>query len=344
MGVSSRRREKAIEGIRALLERAGFYVSDAHGIRPTSFDLLARRDSLLLIVKVLKNIDALDPEEARRLQELGHLFPAAPVVVGETSGGASLEAGVVYNRYGVAVVTEETLGDLLLEGVPPFLFSSPGGIFARVDGPRLRGAREARSLSLGALASVAGVSRRTIQLYEEGAGAEVDVIERLERYLGEAIAVPITLWNRPSPPTRVDAGRRAPDVDDAAVPEVDGTVDRPPVSTGNALRDVVLRQLGGMGWEVVVTLRCPFDAFTHAAARGEKEILLTSVGNWRTALNRAELLQELARVAEGHALFVVREAPDRAARERLPVLTITEFRRQRDRDDLLETIGEREGT
>jgi putative transcriptional regulator len=344
MGVSTRRREKAIEGIRELLERSGFYVSDAHGIRPTSFDLLARRDSLLLILKVLKNVDALDPEEARRLKELGQLFPASPVVVGETSGGAGLESGVVYNRYDVPVVTLETLGDLLLEGVPPFLFSSPGGIFARVDGPRLRTAREARSLSLGALASVAGVSRRTIQLYEEGAGAEVDVIERLERYLGEPIAVPLRLWAAPTPPAREGGSRPARDgtAEEAAEPEHPS--DRPPVSTGNALRDVVLRQLGGMGWEVVVTVRCPFDAFTHAAARGEKEILLASVGNWRTALNRAELLKELASVAEGHALFVVREAPDRAARERLPVLTITEFRRQRDRDDLLETIGEREGT
>ncbi|MCI4350116.1 MAG: helix-turn-helix domain-containing protein [Thermoplasmata archaeon] len=344
MGVSTRRREKAIEGIRDLLERSGFYVSDAHGIRPTSFDLLARRDSLLLILKVLKNIDAFDPAEARRLRERGQLFPAAPIVVGETSGGTALEAGVVYNRYDVAVVTLETLGDLLLEGVPPFLFSSPGGIFARVDGPRLRTAREARALSLGALASVAGVSRRTIQLYEEGAGAEVDVVERLERYLGEPIAVPLELW-RTTEVRGKDGARRPPsDAVSDGTKEAEPAGDRAPVTTGNALRDVVLRQLGGMGWEVVVTLRCPFDAFTHAAARGEKEILLTSVGNWRTALNRAELLKELASVAEGHALFVVREAPDRAARERLPVLTITEFRRQRDRDDLLETIGEREGT
>ncbi|HUJ78580.1 MAG TPA: hypothetical protein VLX64_06195, partial [Thermoplasmata archaeon] len=85
-GTMEGERDRAIERIRALLESAGFYVTDAHHVRPTSFDLLARRDSLLLIVKVLKNIDALDPEEAGRLRALAALFPAAPLVVGQTSG------------------------------------------------------------------------------------------------------------------------------------------------------------------------------------------------------------------------------------------------------------------
>src|SRR5690242_16840183 len=116
-------REKAIERIRGLLESSGFYVSDAHSVRPSSFDLIARRDSLLLLVKVLKNIDALDSAEAIRLRELANLFPASPLVVGATSGGSELEVGVVYNRYGISIVTEETLQDLLHEGLPPFLFS-----------------------------------------------------------------------------------------------------------------------------------------------------------------------------------------------------------------------------
>ncbi|HZY70302.1 MAG TPA: helix-turn-helix domain-containing protein [Thermoplasmata archaeon] len=338
MSNPTRRRDRSIERVGEILQRAGFFVSDAHAIRPTSFDLLARRDSLLLIVKILKNIDALDAAEAARLRELGELFPASAVVVGETSGGAPLEGGVVYGRYGVSVVTEETFSDLLLEGVPPFLFSSPGGIFGRLDGVRLRGLREARALSLGALASVAGVSRRTIQLYEEGGGAEVDVIERLERYLGEAIALPITLWTG----ERAGRPRLLSDLDAEAAEETTpaprAATDGPPGPTGDRLRDFVFRQLDATGWEVVVTLRCPFDAFTHADARGEKEILLTSVGSWKTALHRAELLSQLARVAEGHALYVVRDAPERSVRERLPVLTMRELRRQRDPDDLLETI------
>ncbi len=350
-----RTRERSIERVGEILTTAGFFVSDAHSIRPTSFDLVARRDSLLLILKVLKNIDALDPDEARRLRELGELFPAVPLVIGRTSGATPLEPGVVYNRYGVSILVEESLEDYVHKGLPPFLFSSPGGVFARIDGPRLRAIREARNLSLGALASIAGVSRRTIQLYEDGAGAEVDVVERLEAFTGEPIALAIDLL-RP----RVDPRARrevAPDGRDAPDPTTSGSKDgrSPPkrgssgartheiASTGDPVRDGVFRQLDGMGWEVVVTLRCPFDAFTTGATRTEEEILLTSVGSLRSAHHRSEVLQELARVIEAHALFVVRDAPSRYSVDGLPIVTVRELSRHRDRDELVDLLNEREG-
>lgn len=342
-------RERAIDRIQELLRSAGFFVSDTHSVRPTSFDLVARRDSTLLVLKVLKNIDALDPEEARRLRELGELFPAVALVIGQTSGATALEAGVVYNRYGVPIIAEESLADYVQKGVPPFLFSSPGGVFARIDGERLRQVREARSLSLGALASIAGVSRRTIQLYEEGAGAEVHVIERLEEYIGEPIALPIDLL-RASPVGRRARGESEEEESEPAAgrrgrfaEEERATRARGPPTTGDAMRDDVFRQLDGMGWEVVVTVRCPFDAFTHGETRSAQEVLLTSVGNLRTAQHRAEVLQELARVLEAHALFVVREPPARRSVDGLALVTVRELQRHRDRDELVELLTEREG-
>lgn len=325
-------RDQSIDRVRHLLESAGFFVSDAHHIRPTTFDLMARRDSDLLIVKILKNIDALDPEEARRIAELGRLFPARVLVIGQTSGANDLETGVVYSRYGIPIVVEESLREYLQKGIPPFLFSGPGGIFARVDGVRLRELREERRISLGALASVAGVSRRTIQLYEDGAGAEVEIIERLERYLAEPIARPLDLFadDRPANPPPP-----SPDSPDApAAP-------RRRKTTGDPLRDGVLRQLDGMGWEVTVTIRCPFDSLSHGDTRGEDRTLLTSVGTLRTAHNRADLLLQLARVAEGHAMFIVREATGRRDVEGLPILSVRELQRHRDRDELLDAIEER---
>lgn len=329
-----RPRERAIGRVRSLLQSAGFYLSDAHTIRPSSFDLLARRDSLLLIVKVLKNIDALDPAEARRLQELAHLFPATPLVVGQTSGGSELEVGVVYSRYGLAILSEATLQEYLQKGVPPFLLSSPGGIFAQIDGDRLRALRELHRLSLGALAGVAGVSRRTIQLYEEGGGAEVAIVERIESFLGEPIVRPLLLLEGAPAPGLSGRGR-----DETRPP---GRA-RPP-STGDPVRDGVFRQLGGLGWQVTVTLRCPFDAFTQGERRGEEEILLTSVGSYRTALHRAEVLQQLARVAEGHALFVVEEAGAAKPLDGIAVLTVRQLKQHRDADELFDTIREQEAS
>lgn len=324
-------RERSIERIRGLLERAGFYVADTHSIRPTSFDLAARRDATLLLVKVLKNIDALDSEEATRLRELGHLFPAITLVIGQTSGASDLDAGVVYTRYGVPIINEETLQEFLEKALPPFLYASPGGTFAQVDGPRLRELRSERGLSLGTLASIAGVSRRAIQLYEEGAGAEALVIERIETFLGQPIVRPIDLFEWPR--------RLASDEEEAEAEEdEEEPEERPLPRTGDALRDGVLRQLDGMGLEVTVTVRAPFDALARTP-----DVLLAAAGSLRTALHRAEVLHGLARVAEGHALFVVRDPVPRPSIAGLPILTITELRRHRDPDELIEEITEREG-
>jgi putative transcriptional regulator len=324
-----RSRQRWIEQVKGMLERAGFYVADTQGVRPSSFDLAARRDSTLLLLKVLKNIDALDDEEATRLLELGRLFPALALVIGQSSGASPLDPGVVYTRYGVPIISEETLQEYLDKALPPFLYASPGGTFARVDGRRLRVLRQTRGLSLGTLAGIAGVSRRAIQLYEEGAGAELGVIERIETFLGEPIVRPIDLFTPPRRGSRPEEGT-------ASAERADEHPVRP--RTGDALRDGVIDQLDGMGLEVTVTVRAPFDAFTRTP-----EILLASVGSLRAALHRAEILHGIARVSEGHAMFVVREKIHRTSIAGLPILTVNELKRHRDGDDLLEEISEREG-
>jgi putative transcriptional regulator len=316
-------RERWIERIRDLLERAGFYVANTHGVRPSSFDLAARRDA--------KNIDALDSEEALRLRELGRLFPATVLVVGQTSGASELDDGVVYTRYEVPIVTEPTLREYLEKALPPFLYASPGGAFARVDGERLRFLRQTRGLSLGTLASVAGVSRRAIQLYEEGQGAEASVVERIEAFLDAPIVLPVELFGSASRSPALRAkGKTGEGVRSADAPA-------PPARTGDALRDGVLAQLGGMGLEVTITVRAPFDALARTP-----EVLLAGVGSLRTALHRAEVLHGIARVAEGHAMFVVRESVHRPSIAGLAILNVNELKRHRDPEDLLEDISERE--
>ena len=333
-----RARERSIQLVRELLQRAGFFVSDAHGVRPSSFDLAARRDSLLLLVKVLKNIDTLSREESSRLFELGQLFPAAVLVVGQSSGSSELEPGVVYTRYDVPIVRIETLQELVEKGVPPFLTSAPGGIFVRIDGARLRALREERGLSLGAMANIAGVSRHSIQLSEDGAGAEVVVVQRVERFLGEPIALPVDVLR-----VRVRAGEGAGRCAEPREGEPAPHGESPAPRSGDPLRDDVFACLYGMGWEVVPTVRAPFDAFTRTPEEElKREILLTAIGSLRMAQHRAELLHELARVTEQHAVFVVPEPFARPSIDGLPVLSVRELGRHRDRDELLDAIEERE--
>ncbi len=88
-------------------------------------------------------------------------------------------------------MSAQTLAEHLLEEIPPYIFAAPGGLYVKLDGDRLGDIRAERGLSLGTLADVAGVSRRTIQLYETGMGAMIDAALRLEEFLDTQIVEPI---------------------------------------------------------------------------------------------------------------------------------------------------------
>ena len=76
-------KELLINRVIAILTRAGFIISDRCDIRPRSFDLAARRDNLLLLIKVLYNIDGLNEETAKEIQFLSKHLQGNPVIIGE---------------------------------------------------------------------------------------------------------------------------------------------------------------------------------------------------------------------------------------------------------------------
>ena len=185
------KRDRVLEETRRGLAKTGFFLSRPHGERGLCFDLVARRDDTLLIVKVLQNVDALNKETARELKVIARTLEGSPLIVGERSSTASLEDGVIYSRFGVPILSRRTLVDFLEEGVPPFLYSAPGGLYVRLDTDALRRHREEGQLSLGTLADVAGVSRRTIQMYLEGMSATMEVAMRLEEFMSDSLVLPV---------------------------------------------------------------------------------------------------------------------------------------------------------
>ncbi len=64
-------RSALVGNITAMLEDAGFVVSDRCAIRPKSFDLAARRGEDLTLLKVLGNIDAFDAQTGGEMRRLG---------------------------------------------------------------------------------------------------------------------------------------------------------------------------------------------------------------------------------------------------------------------------------
>src|SRR3989304_9868201 len=112
-------KELLISRVISILGKAGFIISDRCDIRPRSFDIAARRDDLLLIIKIISNIDGLNEETTREIQFLSNHLNGYPIIIGEKTRDHSLETGVVYFRYGVTSINIDTLQDYFNEDIPP---------------------------------------------------------------------------------------------------------------------------------------------------------------------------------------------------------------------------------
>jgi putative transcriptional regulator len=312
------RREELVQELRQVLARTGFFMTEAKLVANQVFDLVARRDATLIVAKGLVNGYSLGRETADQLLQVAQLLRASPLVVALHSTRGTLEPGVIYLRYNVPLVSLETLKDYLVEGVPPVAFAGPGGYFVSVDSYALRRARKQRQLSLDALAREVGLSRRAIQLYEEGMSAAVDAAERLERFFGESITVPIDPFTyRMEPAGGVGA---------------EGDV--------NAFEAYVFRTLEGMGWRVTQAVRCPFDALAEAPAAR----LLSAIEPQKArAAARGRSLAGIARVAETESVVFVGQDVGLESIDGTPVVTRRELERGGGSDEIWDLIRRRKG-
>lgn len=315
-------RSELIEAVQAMLARSGFDVSDRCDLRPVSFDLVARRGRELVMVKTLGNVDALTEPIADEVKMLCRFLHARPIVVGLRAGAGPLEPGVVYSRHDIPILRPETLESYVAEGQAPMVFAAPGGFYVHLDAHALRRAREAARVSLGAMAQVAGVSRRAIQMYEEGMSATIDAAVRLEEFLQSDLIRPLDPFGDAAP---------APAAQEAA-PEAGPT---------DPMEALVLRVLQGMGYEVHSTRRSPFNAVSRP--EGKDEALLTGIGADSPQLRRrARIVSSVSRVTQHPGFFVV-ERTTRTSIEGMPVVSRTELKRLDDPAAILELILDRQG-
>jgi putative transcriptional regulator len=267
-------KELLAEQVEEVLRQAGFTTSDRCYLRPRSFDLAARKGDLFLLLKVLTNIDGLNEQTATEVRRLAMHLLASPILVGEKSRDQYLERGAVYFRYGIPTLSLNTLADCLLDDALPLVYAAHGGLYVRINGARMREMRLERGISLGALASELGVSRRTISKYEvEDMDTSVDVALKLEEIFRAELIQPVDPFH---------AG--------------------PPVEDKGLVTDDILRLLLDIGFEVVPTAQAPFNAIT----RNRDLVVLTGVSKFSSSmLKKARLMSSLSAVARAKSVVIV---------------------------------------
>ncbi len=305
--------DRQLQLVTSVMITAGFDVSERFSIRPRSFDLIARNDGTLLVVKVVSHIDSVSEEVASDIAIIARLLGGVPLIVGERAREAELERGAVYIRYGIYAISPSTLYDYFVEKVPPLVYASPGGLYVNINGETLRDLREKRNMSLGDLGQVLGVSRRTISKYEGGMGTTLDVAIRIEEFFNTGVveSIDLMLHEKAKTLTRehVEA-RKEPDV---------------PIE--------FLEQLGMH----LHTLRgAPFQALLTF----ERHTILTGYGPAEKVVKRAALIGNLSQIAKKHAMCVITGYHKQKKIGKTLLIGEDRLHRIADGFELLDLIGE----
>jgi putative transcriptional regulator len=148
-------------------------------------------------VKVNSDVDTFSPHSARELKVIAGRVSAASLLISQQTHGKPLEDDTVYSRNGIFVVTEKTIRNIALRTANPLIYAGPGGYSVEVDGELVERRRKELGLSIGKLAVMIGVSRRTLYGYERGmAKASVKSAYKLAETLGVPVAKPINILER----------------------------------------------------------------------------------------------------------------------------------------------------
>ncbi|WP_138007675.1 transcriptional regulator [Halalkalirubrum salinum] len=314
-------RSALVGNIAAMLDDAGFLVSDRCALRPKSFDLAARRGEDLVLLKILGNIDALDAETGAELRRLGEYLSATPMVIGLRTRDEDLNPGVVYFRHGVPVFHPDTAFDLFVEAVPPLIYAAPGGLYVSIDGDLLADEREERGWSLGRLASELGVSRRTVSKYEDGMNASIDVAIQLEELFNKPFSNPVSVLDGTD-----------------EIREADPTPEDPAVDPDD---EHVLTVLTRAGFEVHPTVRSPFKAVSEDSDSRERNVLTGHSTFTKTAEKRAKLMSSIGSVTQTRSVYFTKEQSKHESVDGTAIVSCEELAAIDDPDRIRELIRER---
>lgn len=190
------KRGEMLDLTESILKNAGFQVSERCLARASCFDFVARKEEQPVFIKTHVNIGNVSPSDASELHSISKCFSAIPLLIGDKSRRKPLEDDTVYSRYGVFAVNTKTLEDVLVRETYPLVEAGPGGYYVRLDGDKIRKKRQELGLSVGKLAEMMGISRRTLYGYEKGmAKASVSAAYKLEWVLGVPVVKSIGIFD-----------------------------------------------------------------------------------------------------------------------------------------------------
>src|SRR3989338_156729 len=231
----------------SLLEQASIYLLKKgftlKSLTRTAFDILARKDDIILLIKILHDANAVSEQYTDEMNRISSYVGGSPLIISEKAGD-KLQDNIVYSRFGIYTLNFNTFRNSI-ENRFPFVKRDHSGIKAQVIGGRLKEIREREGISLSDIARKLGVSKRMVQKYELGE-SEVGINKalRLYRIFGHCVFEKINVFRHS---TELVQGGKSD----------------------------VSKKYSELGFNALEAHKVPFDII----ARKEKELILTRVGD-----------------------------------------------------------------
>jgi len=282
-----------------ILKKAGFRLSQRCYARPSCFDIAAHGKNQLIFLKIHTNIGNTCFNDAAELQKISGCFSAIPLIVGEKTRIKPLEDDTVYTRYDICAITTKTLEDMFLRGVHPLVEAGPGGYYIKLDGSLIRKRRQELGLSVGKLAEMVGISRRTLYGYErEMAKASVPAAYRLEWILGAPVVQTTDMFQGPERMCFLATSRC--------------------IVNKQHLLKAVFRKFAQFDFKVTYTGRAPFDFIARCPKKGLNIIGGLADAEERNLDQRIKEIKNLGEIIDAHTVFI--SYGERTQDERIPLI------------------------
>jgi len=277
-------REDLCEELLHTLRSAGFILSTKCPTHLSCFDFAARSEEDAILVRTSCRSNLVSKESARELAWIGSNLSATPLIVCLNGSGKPMKDDTIYLRHRIRTITPQTFRNVVERGDHPLVEARPGGFYVRLDGEAIRRRRSEAGLSLGELASMIGVSRRTIYGYECGLGkASVGVALKLEATFGVPVVRQTNLFRE-----RLWAPGRTLRLRTWKAPCIE-----------------VAEKLIELGYKVAPVSMAPFD---FVAVKDPKERIIGGLTGRDDAHDRRELSSSIADALSCHSLFIAEES------------------------------------
>src|SRR3989338_3621418 len=233
-------KQKPLEKVELFLLKKGFVVKS---LTRSSFDILARKEGAILLIKVLEDANSISREYSEEMVSIASYINASPVIVADKAGG-KLQKNVVYVRFGMLTISPETFFSCINSKMP-FIRSNQAGLTASLDSAKLREKREELGHSINSMSKMVGVSGRMIFNYEtKDSEVTINTALKIRRVFGDNVFEEINIF---------------------------GTKDAMP---GKCTTDIANKYVN-LGFEASDTRKTPFNVI----AKRDREIILTEVGD-----------------------------------------------------------------